>query len=101
MTNTSILVIETKCGSSTPRRVWEATNEADYIARVCADAGCCRISGVVTAADAAGYDAERLGQTVQLMTQEQFNQYDPESFCAKVLAVAERLGWYEESVAAL
>jgi hypothetical protein len=94
MSNTSFLVIETKNGSLSPRSVWTASSEADYVQRVCANAARSDTSGIVTASDAAAFDSERSAMRVEFMTEEQFNQFDLKCLELKVLAQAERLRWF-------
>lgn len=96
MSSSSFIVIETKCGSTTPRSVWVAFSETDYVNRVLADAARCDTTGIETAEQAAAFDAERHAQTVEFINEIQFNEYAPESLSKKVLAQAERLGWYEQ-----
>ena len=93
MTTTAFIVIETKNGRSTPSSVWEASNEQDYINRVAA-------SNPRSGEDFEDFDTvlandcERHAMRVKVMTQEDFNQYDPIDLDPRVLNTAERLGWY-------
>lgn len=77
MSNTSFLVIETKCGSSSPRSVWFAASEQDYVTRVVADAARCDTTGIETADQAAAFDSERHAQAIEFMTELQFNEMTP------------------------
>ena len=93
MRTTAFIVIETKNGRSTPSSVWEASNEQDYINRVAA-------SNPRSGEDFDDFktvlenDCERHAMRVEIMTEADFNQYDPAGLDPRVLDTAERLGWY-------
>lgn len=96
MSDTSMIVSETKNGSAFPTSVWTATSEADFLSKVRQTYA--RSEGVLdfeTAAQAAEWLGERGALRVALIDRKEFDSYTPDSFCNKVLAQAERLGWYE------
>ena len=96
MSDTQLLVIETKNGHAFPDAVWTARSEADFASLVRQTYP--RSDGVhdiETAEQAADFLSERGALTVQWLTRQQFDEFDPASFCQKVLKQAEGLGWYE------
>ena len=99
MSNTSFIVIETKNGRTTPSSVWEASSEQDYMARVTASNPRCfedarKFQQVVES------DCERRAMSVEIMNQEGFDSFDPADLDDRILATAERLGWYEPEATA-
>lgn len=94
MSNTSFIVIETKNGRATPSSVWEASSEQDYMARVGASTP--RIGEEFSDfLEVISQDCERHAMSVEIMNQESFNSFDPADLDHRILATAERLGWYE------
>jgi hypothetical protein len=95
MSKTPFIIVETPRGSTTPRSVWTAYGEADYIARVIQDARYPDVE-ITTAAQAADFTGDRYAVSVEFLTEEKFNEYDPECLDKRILRQAEIQGWYEE-----
>lgn len=96
MSDSTILITETKNGSASVSSVWTASSEAEFVSLV--QQTFPRSEGVLdleTADQAASFLEERGALTVVRMDRQEFDGYTPDSFCNKVLAQAKRLGWYE------
>ncbi|MGL4576348.1 MAG: hypothetical protein ACRCV9_16310 [Burkholderiaceae bacterium] len=94
MTDTNIIIVETKNGSASPRSVWDASSEQDYINRV--NAANPRSDSVYEDfSRAVEGECERFAIRIDVYDLARFNEQDPADLDQRILDRAERLGWYE------
>jgi hypothetical protein len=95
MSNTSFIIVETKNGSATPSKVWEASGEQDYMARVAATNPRSGDDFTDFQAVIAG-EQDRHAMRVQTLRFSDFADIDPDEADVRILQAAYRLGWIHQ-----